>query len=60
MHFHPRNSVICFATGSEGEGLGGALYIFGKLEGVVIMWAHLPKHPFLCDLCVPFQGLIYW
>jgi hypothetical protein len=38
----------------------GALYIFGKLEGVVIMWAHLPKHPFLFDLCMPFQGLIYW
>jgi hypothetical protein len=31
-----------------------------QLEGTVTMRAHLPKHPFLCDSCVPFQELIYW
>jgi hypothetical protein len=29
-------------------------------EGAVIMRARSPKHPFLCDSRVPFQGLIYW
>jgi hypothetical protein len=29
-------------------------------EGAVTMRVRLPKHPFLCNSCVPFQELIYW
>jgi hypothetical protein len=29
-------------------------------EGVVNVWVHTPRHPFLCAPHMPFKELIYW